>query len=79
MKKSLVQLAEEKYRITITANTEDEKVLLEKPLSEIKEKVNLFFDQAVKEELGENASISSVIDDSGLPYEICVSLAIKKI
>jgi len=70
MKKSVIHTDNGTYRITITPSTVREKVFLEKPLSEIKQEVYHFFDQAIKEELDEKASISSIVDDSGLPYEI---------
>lgn len=76
MKKSIIKTTNGKYRITITSSTDDEKAFLEEPLSEIQEKVNQFFDQAVKEELGEDASISLIVDDSGLPYEILAYVTI---
>jgi len=78
MKYSVAFSKNETYRITITSSTDDEKKFLEKPISEIKQRVYQYFDQAVKDELGEKASISSIDDDSGFPYEIYAHIAVIK-
>jgi len=70
MEKSVILENNGTFRISITSNTNDEKQFLEKPISEIEQKVYQYFDQAVKEELGEIASILNVTNDSGFPYEI---------
>lgn len=77
MKYSVVNINNDMYRISITSNTKEEAKFLESPLSKIKEKVYEYFDQAVKEKLGEGASIEMVSDDSGLPYEILALVSIK--
>jgi hypothetical protein len=78
MKYSVVFSNNETYRITITSSTDEEKKFLEQPISEIKQRVYQYFDQAVKNELGENASISSIADDSGFPYEIYAHITMTK-
>lgn len=60
MEKSVILENNGTFRISITSKTNDEKQFLEKPISEIEQKVYQYFDQAVKEELGENASILNV-------------------
>ena len=77
MKKSVVHINNGIYKITITSESEYDKKLLEKPISEIREIVYQYFDQAVKDKLGEKASIESVKDESGLPYEILALISIK--
>jgi hypothetical protein len=77
MQYSVVKSNNDMYRITITSSTDEEKRFLERPISEIKEKVHQHFDQAVKEKLGENASIASVADDSGLPYQIYALISLR--
>jgi len=76
MKYSVVFSKNETYRITMTSSTDEEKKFLEQPISKIKQRVYQYFDQAVKDELGENASISSIVDDSGFPYEIYVHITV---
>lgn len=78
MEKSIQQLENENYKITILPNTRDEEEMLRQPLSDIQDFLYNHFDEKVKEEFGENAYISSIIDDSGLPYEICVQINIEK-
>lgn len=77
MEYSVVNTNNDMYRITITSNTKEEAKFLESPLSKIKDQVHEYFDQAVKEKLGEGASIAMVSDDSGLPYEILALVSIK--
>lgn len=77
MKYSVVHTNNDMYKITITSNTDDERKFLERPLTEIKERVYQYFDQAIKERLGEGASIAMIADDSGLPYEIHALVSIK--
>lgn len=78
MKKSVDHINDGFYKITITSETEGEKKLLDKPISEIQVRVFQYFDQAIKEKLGEKASIEFVKDESGLPYEILALISIKK-
>lgn len=77
MEYSVVNTNNDMYRITITSNTKEEAQFLESPLSKIKDQVYEHFDQAVKEKLGEGASIAMVADDSGLRYEIFALVSIK--
>ena len=78
MNKSVDHIKDGFYKITITSETEDEKKLLEKPISEIRAIVFQHFDQAIKDKLGEKASIEFEKDESGLPYEILALISIKK-
>ena len=78
MKKSITKQENGTYKITLTSSTKEEDKMFLKPLHEIKEILHQHFDEKVKEDYGENAYISSIIDDSGLPYEICVQINIEK-
>ncbi len=77
MNYSVVHTNNDMYRITITSNTDDERKFLESPISEIEERLYQYFDQAVKEKLGEEAFIASVANNSGLPYEIHALITIR--
>jgi hypothetical protein len=74
---SVEHLNNDLYKISITSSNAMEKKMLERPLSTIREIVNQHFDQAVKEELGEKATIESIVNDSGFPYEIQALVSIK--
>ena len=78
MKNSVDHIINDDYKITITSESEGERMLLEKPISEIKERVFQYFDQAVKDKFGEKASIGIVKDKSGLPYEIIALISLEK-
>lgn len=78
MKNSVILTNDGTYKITITSSTRNEKEFLEKPLNEIKQKIYQYYSQAVKEKLGEKASIFSISNDSGFPYEINVHITMDK-
>jgi len=76
MKRSITQQENGTYKITLSSGTKKEDKMLMQPLDKIMKVLFQHFDEKVKEDYGENAYISSIIDDSGLPYEICVQIII---
>lgn len=78
MKISVQHLNNNIYKITITSSTEEEKEFLESPFSEIRDRLYQYFDNAVKEELGEKAEIECYVDDSNLPYEVLAMVSDKE-
>lgn len=74
MKNSVQLMGGNVYKVTITSNTNEESVFLESPISKIKDRLDLYFDTAIKEKLGEEAEIESYINDSNLPYEVLVKV-----
>ncbi|MCZ8354114.1 MAG: hypothetical protein O9340_05230 [Cyclobacteriaceae bacterium] len=77
MKYSVVLSNNNIYRITIASSTDEERKLLKKPKEKIKARIYKHFDQAVKDGLGEGASIEKIVDDSGFPYQILAIVSIK--
>lgn len=75
MKYSVKHSNQDIYKITIVPTTEHEKNLLEQPISQIRQIVDQYFDQAVKDKIGEHSTIETIVDDSGLPYQILAIVA----
>ncbi len=79
MKYSVQHMNNDVYKITITSSSDYDKEILEGPISKAKKFVYQYFDQALKQNLGENAYITWIVNDNNLPNEVQVQVVVKEV